>query len=92
VIVLATQGGDEPRPFVPAAPTPAQTADTVFLEIRAKPRATVTVDGRTLGLTPVTIHVPRGIAPVVVAASFGARGEKHREVIPDHDQTIDFTP
>lgn len=75
----------------------------VKLEFRAMPPSTITLDGVKIGKTPVTVTVPIKTTPVKAVARgkvtryYRREGKKvivveqTLEVVPDHDQTIDFT-
>lgn len=68
---------------------PPEGADLVEIEVRSKPRARVYYNLRDVGLSPVTLHVPRSDKPIDLAMSLKGRSLiKH--VIPDHPQTVDF--
>lgn len=66
-----------------------ETAGTVEIEVRSKPRAHVYYNRVDVGLSPVTLHVPKSDVPIDLAMSLKGRSLlKH--VVPDHPQTIDF--
>jgi len=68
---------------------PPQGADLVEIEVRSKPRAHVYYNLRDVGLSPVTLHVPRGTTPIDLAMSLNGKSLiKH--IVPDHPQTVDF--
>ena len=64
--------------------------DMIGIEVRSKPRGTITFDGKKVGTTPTTIHVPRSDTPIEVGAELVGHPLTKR-VVPDRDQTIDFT-
>lgn len=59
--------------------------DYVGIEIRSKRPAIIRVDGHKVGRAPVTIHVPRSVAPLHITD-----GKTTKLVVPDHVQTVDF--
>ena len=65
------------------------TANTVSIEIRATPSATVTFDGHKAGRTPLTIHVPKSANEITIGAVLLGH-PLTRTVVPDRDQTVDF--
>jgi hypothetical protein len=68
---------------------PAEGADLVEIEVRSKPRAHVYYNLRDVGLSPITLHVPRGTTPIDLAMSLKGKALiKH--IVPDHPQTVDF--
>ncbi|MEO8550627.1 MAG: hypothetical protein ABI678_11660 [Kofleriaceae bacterium] len=68
---------------------PPSTADLIEIEVRSNPRARVYYNLRDVGLSPVTLHVPRSDQPIDLAMSLKGRALiKH--VVPDHPQTVDF--
>jgi len=73
----------------PAAQKPVReaipTAHTIALSVHAPQPLSVTLDGKTVGTTPVTFYVPKGTKPITVGA-----GRAERSITPDHDQTVDF--
>ena len=84
VVVIA---GEPPRDHV--APAPAEGA--VAIEVLSSKPAAITIDGHKAGHTPLTAHVPKGRQPIVIEATIG-RHTQTREVVPDHDQLVDFAP
>lgn len=73
------------------AQTVAPRPDSVELDLRSTPRATVEVDGRGVGRTPVKVRVPRTDREIEV--SFKRRGSRtvRKTVIPDRDHAIDVS-
>lgn len=87
VVKLGTSAGEVRTPR--AHPLP-ETANTVSIEIRTRPPGQIVIDGRNAGTAPVTLHVTKGTKPLNISTSL----EGHpfsRSIVPDRDQTIDFT-
>ena len=66
------------------------TANLVSIEVRSRPRGVITFDGHAAGNTPLTVHVPKSTKSIEIGATLAGH-HKTRIVIPDRDQTIDFT-
>ena len=87
VAVLVVMSGQSAAPgFTPGADTPG-----VAIEVAARPNAKILIDGHSAGTTPLTLHVPRSTQPVTIEAVF-RRGKVAKQVVPDHDQLVDFHP
>lgn len=82
----------------------APSNEQVRIEIRAKPTAKITVDGKPAGTTPMSLHFPKSAREVEIQAELteqwykvGVREPIVRTYTPkrriklDHDQVIDFT-
>jgi serine/threonine-protein kinase len=65
--------------------------EPVSIEIRGLPDAVIRVDDEELGMPPITIQRPNSRTPIEIEAEFDGRLVK-RKVVPDRNQTIDFTP
>jgi len=89
VVVIATAPGEAPRARRTSQTIPA-TANTVSIEVRTKPRGVVTFDGHKAGMSPITLHMPKGTATVQIGTVLLGH-PLTKSIIPDHDQTIDFT-
>lgn len=59
----------------------------VSIRIVANPPVAVTIDGHPAGKTPLTLQRAPSTQPIVIAGP-GAE----RDIVPDHDQTIDVSP
>jgi hypothetical protein len=77
--------------------------DLVKLELRAKPVATIRFKGRSLGRTPIVVHVARSRTPVTIEATFTehklnamtgqTKAEVYKQiqtVVPDDHLSVDF--
>jgi hypothetical protein len=77
--------------------------DRVKVEIRARPLATIRLDGKNLGHTPLTAHLPRGSQELIIEATFRSTmvnpvlKKKRTEIrtlskrfVADDHQSIDF--
>jgi serine/threonine-protein kinase len=65
----------------------SQAPTTVTLSIATRAPATIAVDGRTVGTSPVQIALPRGEHAVMVSATIGGKAIT-RAVVPDQDRAI----
>jgi hypothetical protein len=81
LIATGGEGTDDPGPGRGAL---------AAIEIRARPPAHIRIDGKPVGTTPLTVHVPRRTTPVMIEATVKGAIET-RQIVPDRDQTIDFT-
>jgi serine/threonine-protein kinase len=89
VVIIATAPGEPPRARRMSQQIP-ETAHTVSIEVRTKPRGVVTFDGHKAGMSPITLHMPKNTTSVEIGTVL--LGHKlTKSIIPDHDQTIDFT-
>ena len=77
-------------PELPAK-LPVVTEGTVTLEVRSNPPVRIRIDGHYAGKTPLTLHVPRSLKPVLFETVVRGRPVT-RQVIPDRDQMVDFVP
>ena len=87
----------------PDTKTETSTADMVKIEVRALPQMTVKKDGKLLGKTPVAFVVKKSTQPISLDTTwveqriYQKHGEQllpreaHKDIVPDHDQTVDFT-
>ena len=62
------------------------TEGKVRFEIRANPPAMISIEGKRVGKTPLSVYVAKGTSPIGIS-----NGRQTKAVIPDHDQQIDFT-
>jgi hypothetical protein len=83
-MVVVMSGGTKSAQHGPPA-----SADLIEIEVRSKPRARVYYNLRDVGMSPITLHVPRGTTPIDLAMSLKGKS-LIRHVVPDHPQTIDF--
>lgn len=76
--------------------------DRIKIELRAMPRATITVDGKNVGKTPLSLQFPRSSRQIEIEATLvrhmlgrnGTKDEIYRDkriVTLDRDQLHDFT-
>ena len=66
------------------------TANTISIAIRTQPPGQIIIDGRNAGTSPVTLHIPKSAKPLEISTTL--QGHRlSRTVIPDRDQTIEFT-
>ena len=87
VVIIGTHPSPAPPPSV-RDPLPA-TANTVSIEVRAIPSATITFDGHKAGRTPLTFHIPRSDSELTIGAVVVGH-PLTRTIVPDRDQTIEF--
>jgi hypothetical protein len=87
VMVIMSRG----QPSRPHHPDETPTSEMVVIEIHAKPVATIRVGGNRAGTTPLTLHLPKSATAIIVEATVRGR-QLSRQVIPDRDQLVDFTP
>lgn len=80
-LVTTTPTKAKPSPITETIPA----AHTVSISVHSARPATVTLDGKTVGTTPVTFYVPKGTHAITVGA-----GRVERTITPDRDQTLDF--
>lgn len=77
-------------------------SDRIKIEMRAMPTATITVDGKKVGKTPLSLQFPRSSRQIVVEATLvrhlvkrgGTKDEIYKDkrtVTLDRDQLLDFT-
>jgi hypothetical protein len=66
--------------------TTQSTEGKVRFEIRANPPAMISIEGKRVGKTPLSVYVAKGTSPIGIS-----NGRQTKAVIPDHDQQIDFT-
>jgi hypothetical protein len=90
VVVIASGSAENPAPPPRHAKQMPEGANTVEIEVRAKPRATISFDGHNAGTTPLVLHVPRSTSAIEITAVLIGH-TRTKTVTPDHDQTIDFT-
>jgi serine/threonine-protein kinase len=88
VVVIGTTPGKARPPRAPSAQMPV-TANTVSIEIRTRPRGAITLDGRKVGSSPLTLHIPKSSRSLQVGADLEGQ-IMVRTVVPDRDQTVDF--
>ena len=75
--------------------------NSVKIEIRSRPPATVRMNGAKVGKTPLSLTVPRGTTPIELDARYDKK--KHvgkdvevveqvevQKVVPDQDRVVDF--
>ncbi len=78
------------------------SSDRIKIEMRAMPTATITVDGKKVGKTPLSLQFPRSSRQIVVEATLvrhlvkrgGTKDEIYKDkrtVTLDRDQLLDFT-
>ncbi len=72
----------------PARPE-VDRASLVRVQVRARQRVEVTMNGRPKGMTPVMLLVPRSETPLEVAVTLGGR-VLTKQVTPRADQVVDF--
>lgn len=95
-LILYTGGG--------SSGSEPSSSDRVRIEIRAKPTAKITVDGKPAGTTPMSLQFPKSTREVEIQAELteqwykvGVRDPIVRTYTPkrriklDHDQVVDFT-
>src|SRR5262245_6382915 len=81
---------------------PASSSDRVRIEIRANPTATIYIDGKKSGTTPMRLQFPKSSRQLVVKSEIvrelvrhgGTKRETYgetRTITLDSDQTLDFT-
>ncbi|HEY6035015.1 MAG TPA: serine/threonine-protein kinase [Kofleriaceae bacterium] len=80
-LVTTHPAARKPSPIRESIPT----AHTVSISVHSAQPATVTLDGRTVGATPVTFYVPKSTKAITVGA-----GRVERTITPDRDQTLEF--
>jgi PEGA domain len=90
VIVARTPSTPPATTTRPADQQLPATATMVSIEVRSRPRGAITFDGHRAGTTPLTVHVPKATRSIEIGATLAGH-HRTRTVIPDHDQTIDFT-
>jgi serine/threonine protein kinase len=66
------------------------TDGTVSIEFRSNPPTMIRIEGNKAGKTPLTLHMRKSGTPLMVEATVKGR-PLSRQVVPDRDQTIDFT-
>ena len=73
----------------PAKPSPVtetiSAPHTVSISVHSTLPAKITLDGKTVGETPLTFYVPKSTHTITICA-----GLTQRSIIPDRDQTVDF--
>ena len=80
------------HPPPPAAPTELEgLPNTVGIHIVAPSPVQVRVDGTRAGKTPMTLNHKRTTRPLVISAD-GSGAPVMRQIVPDHDQTVDLDP
>jgi hypothetical protein len=100
VAVVVYSGGEQSSSRQPASAVSAE--DRIKVEIRAMPVATITVDGKNVGKTPMSLQYPRSSREITVEATLVRhlvkRDAKKDEVykgvrkIPlTQDHLLDFT-
>ncbi len=76
----------------PAAPTELEgLQNTVGIHIVAPSPVPVRVNGARAGKTPMTLSYKRSTRPLVISAD-GSGAPVMRQIVPDHDQTVDLDP
>ena len=77
-------------------------AEMVRIEVRSMPEMEIKKDGKTLGQTPLQFLVRKSTTAISLDANWTEQriyktGPKmiprqaHKDVVPDHDMTVDFT-
>jgi hypothetical protein len=100
--VLAVAGGVVAVVYVASEGNSQEAAEHVSIELRANPTATIHVDGKKVGTTPMRLQYPKSSRQIVVTATMtrhlvrrgGAKDqvfEDKRTVTLDRDQLLDFT-
>lgn len=100
--VLAVAGGVVAVVYVANEGNSQQPSEHVSIELRANPTATIRVDGKKIGTTPMRLQYPKSSRQIVVTATMtrhlvsrgGAKDqvfEDQRTVTLDRDQLLDFT-
>jgi hypothetical protein len=96
IVAAVLVGGDE------SSESPASSSERVSIEFRANPTATIYIDGKKRGTTPMRLQYPKGTRQVVVKAEMtrhlvGRRGSKDvlyedvRTITLDKNHLLDFT-
>jgi hypothetical protein len=80
-VKIATTKTAKPAPVTETIATP----HTVSISVHSTLPASVTLDGKPVGDTPLTFYVPKGTHAITIGA-----GLTQRSIIPDRDQTVDF--
>ncbi|MEO9160047.1 MAG: serine/threonine-protein kinase [Kofleriaceae bacterium] len=89
VAVVAVKLATSTKPL-PEKPTsmltkPIVSPHTVSISVHSAMPANVTLDGKAVGETPLTLYVPKGTRAITIGA-----GGTQRQIVPDRDQTVDF--
>jgi len=96
MVAIVIYAGDAPSKAT------SDSADRVHIEIRAAPRAEITVDGKSVGKTPTALQFAKSSKEIVIEATMkrhliGRGGSKDetfvaaRKVTLDQDRVIDFS-
>jgi hypothetical protein len=97
IAIVAYSGGEQSSPA-----TSATAPDRVTVELRAMPVATIHVDGKKVGTTPISLQYPRSDREITIEATLVRRLVKRgatkdqtykgiRKIRLDRDHLYDFT-